>query len=67
VSFVSSELTRGARSAWRCAHRHAKQNSSCDALGGEDMGTEEDASLEETLFGVGTRNQESSPTWWSET
>ena len=28
VSFVSSEVTRGAHSVWRCA-----RNSSCDALG----------------------------------
>ena len=36
VSFSSREQTRGARSAWRRA-----RNSSCDALGGAEVGTEE--------------------------
>ena len=36
VSFASYELTRGVRWAWRCA-----RNSSCDALGGAAVGTEE--------------------------
>ena len=45
-SFASRELTRGARSAWRRA-----RNSSCDALGGAEVGTEEE-SLEVSAFGV---------------
>jgi hypothetical protein len=33
VGFISSDLTRGARSAWRRA-----RNSPCDALGGAEVG-----------------------------
>jgi len=46
VSFVSSELTRGARSAWRRA-----RNSSCDALVGSD-GELEEESLVGASFGA---------------
>jgi hypothetical protein len=46
VSFASSEMTRGARSAWRRARK-----SSCDALGGAEVGIEEE-SLEEASCGA---------------
>jgi len=46
ASLASSEQTRGARSEWR----HAR-NSSCDALGGAEIGLAEE-SLDEASFGA---------------
>jgi hypothetical protein len=54
VSLVSSELTGGARSAWRRA-----RNSSCDALVEAEVGPEEE-SLEVSWFGVCTTHSQSS-------